>query len=233
MSDSSTGSHAAPGLTVRDLACIRGGRVLFSGLGFDLAPGGLLLLTGPNGVGKSSLLRVLAGLLPQAAGTIGFGDGADRIAYLGHGDGLKPLATVTETLAFWNAMNSAHDSVARAQATERAMALFGLSPLADLPCRYLSAGQRRRVGLARVAASGAGLWLLDEPTTALDDEGVRAFDAALADHRGAGGLAVAATHLKLGGTDAAALALEDFAARDFAVPDPLASPGATDVAPHP
>lgn len=211
-----------PGLTARNLACVRGGRVLFSGLDFALRQGGVLLLTGPNGVGKSSLLRVLAGLLPAAAGTIKLGDDETRIGYLGHGDGLKPLATVAETLALWTTVTGAAEPSIRARAIEQAMAQFALHPLADLPCRYLSAGQRRRVGLARVVAGGADLWLLDEPTTALDEAGTRAFEGALAAHCAAGGMAVAATHGPIGGAGVETLALENFAGHVTEPGDPFA-----------
>ena len=207
--------------TGTDIACIRGQRVLFAGLGFDLAAGGALLVTGPNGIGKSSLLRLMAGLLPAAAGRLRLtpgGNAAAGPAYLGHGDALKPPLTVAETLAFWTRIAGPADNGARTRAVAAAVDLFALAPLARVPCRYLSAGQRRRVALARVVAQGAPLWLLDEPTTSLDDSGVAAFGQALARHRAGGGMAVIAGHGAVGADGAAVLEIARFAGRDVTEP---------------
>lgn len=193
------------------LTCIRGDRLVFEDLDFDLQPGGCLVLRGPNGSGKSSLLRLCAGFLAPAEGRLRF-DGLPidddreahraRLIYVGHLDPLKPVLTVAENLAFWAAMNGASG------AAEDALARFGMAGLADLPARYLSAGQRRKVNLARLATSAAVLWLLDEPTTALDDAAVAALTALIAAHRADGGMVMAATHIDLGLPDAAALRLE-------------------------
>jgi heme exporter protein A len=196
-------------LEAQDLACLRGERAVFAGLSFSLGPGEALLLTGANGAGKSSLLRLLAGLLAPAEGRLlwqGRDALADRTAhaarlrYLGHGDALKPSLTARENLLFYARLwGGGEEGVAAA------LEALGLAPLAALPVRVLSAGQRRRLALARLALglpAGGGpprapLWLLDEPTTGLDAASVERFGALLARHRAAGGLVVAATHLPL------------------------------------
>ena len=195
-------------LVVAGLAAFRGERLVFRDVGFAIAAGGALQLTGPNGSGKSTLLRLLAGLLRPAAGTLSW-DGADaladlpsharRVAYVGHLDAVKHGLTASENLRF--AARVGGGDIAAA------LAAVGLDELADLPARMLSAGQRRRLALARLALSPASLWLLDEPTTGLDARSVERFGAMLSGHRSRGGLAVAATHLPLPLTDAAELAI--------------------------
>jgi len=199
------------------LACRRGERLVFEELDFALAPGGALLLTGPNGSGKSSLLRLMAGLTPPLAGTLAW-DGSPiaedpaahrgRLHFIGHQDALKPVLTVAETLGFWAALREApRDRVLPA------VQKFHLAALAEWPCRVLSAGQRRRLALARLLASPAPLWLLDEPTTGLDDASTKDLLAAVAEHRSGGGMVVIATHLPLPLAEAATLSLEKFAPR--------------------
>jgi heme exporter protein A len=163
--------------------------VVLAEVGFALHPGGALLLRGANGAGKSTLLRTLAGLLPPLAGQIEGLDGA-RVEFLGHADGLKAALTVGESVAF-------AARLAGRKPPHDALAAYGLEDLSDLPTRMLSAGQRRRAALATVLAAAATLWLLDEPTTGLDDASVTRFERAVARHRAQGGMLVAATHAPL------------------------------------
>ncbi len=180
----------AQGLEVRDLAAMRGERLVFAGLGFGVRHGGALLLEGANGSGKSTLLRVLAGLGRAELGEVRW-DGAEvsaeTVAYVGHLDAVKPGLGVAENLAFWGG----------AAAVAGALARVGLAGLAELPARMLSAGQRRRLALARLVLSAAPVWLLDEPTLGLDAASVAGLGGMLAEHRGRGGVVVAATHLPL------------------------------------
>lgn len=183
------------------LGCLRGGRLVFAGLSFTVPPGGALVLAGPNGSGKSSLLRLMAGLTPAAAGRLCWGGEAvaddpaahrRRLHYVGHLDAIKPALSARETLvAAAGLRDAAGDLSADAG---RALAVIGIERLADVPARYFSAGQRRRLALARLFASKAPLWLLDEPRTALDAEAVVRLDEAMARHRGEGGMVVAALH---------------------------------------
>jgi heme exporter protein A len=176
-------------LVIEDLACRRGGRLLFEGVAARVERGGALLLVGPNGTGKSSLLRLLAGLLPAAAGRVEF---AGRRAFLGHEVALKPRQTLGGELAHWARLDG---GLARLPAALKAM---NLEALTDVPCRMLSSGQKRRAGLARVMAAGADLWLLDEPTAGLDMASAALLADAMAAHRAAGGLVVAAVHGDIG-----------------------------------
>jgi heme exporter protein A len=181
------------------LACRRGERLVFTDLDFQLGSGELLLLQGPNGSGKSTLLRLIAGLIPPAHGVLMW-QGTPisdteayraELAYLGHADAIKPELTPAEDLRFWLAMRGLRNGDGRLPAV---LARLGLDAFADLPCRLLSAGQRRRVAFARVAVSCARLWLLDEPFNALDESALAAALALLAEHRTAGGLVVMAAH---------------------------------------
>lgn len=202
-------------LVGKGLACRRGERLVFAGLDCRLPAGGALVLTGANGSGKSSLLRLLATLLAPAAGRL-LWDGAPaaqdapryraRLHYVGHLDATKPSLTAREMLLFWSALRGA-----AAPAVETALAAFGLEAAADWPCRWLSAGQRRRLALARLVAAPAPVWLLDEPGAALDADGEARLAAAIAEHRAAGGRVAVATHQPLALPGAVRIALEDFA----------------------
>jgi heme exporter protein A len=187
--------------TGRELACIRGERGVFARLAFRVKRGDALVLIGPNGSGKSSLLRLMAGLMRPAAGMLAW-DGADvsddpeahraRLHYVGHADAVKPALTVAENLDFWARYRGLDgDAAARARS---ALDAFGIAGLADVPGRYLSAGQKRRLALARVLSAPASLWLLDEPKTALDSEAAVRVDAAIARHRAGGGMVVISMH---------------------------------------
>jgi heme exporter protein A len=202
-----------------DLACRRGERLVFTNLSFALAPGQALMLRGPNGSGKSSLLRLVAGLLTPAAGRLLWGTtpvAADlashhaRLHYIGHQDALKPAMTPREVLAFATALRGRRLASAE-PALNEALAAFDLEGIADWPCRWLSAGQRRRVALARLLASPAPLWLLDEPTTALDSDGQARLEQVIAEHRAAGGMAMIATHAPIQLDAATTLALDSLA----------------------
>ncbi|CEJ10870.1 Cytochrome c biogenesis ATP-binding export protein CcmA [bacterium YEK0313] len=183
------------------LACQRGGRTVFRDLSFQAEAGEALQVVGRNGAGKSSLLRMIAGLVPVAAGEIRL-DGGDPEAsigeqahYCGHQDAFKPALTVKENLAFWTAFLG---GPAAGDGLLAALARLGLDHLADLPAGYLSAGQRRRLALARLVSIARPLWLLDEPTAALDQASQQVLATLMAAHLASGGLILAATHGPLG-----------------------------------
>jgi len=190
------GTMQLRGLQVR---CVRGGREVFSGLDFAIAGGEALAVTGRNGSGKTSLLRLIAGLLAPGGGSIAIEGGdaeltlPEQAHYLGHRDAQKPALSVMENLAFWRDFLGG-ESADAGECLDR----VGLSHAVDLPAAYLSAGQRRRLSLARLLALRRPVWLLDEPTTALDAAGQTMFTGLMRDHLAGGGLIVAATHGPLG-----------------------------------
>jgi heme exporter protein A len=208
-------------LVAEDLACRRGERLVFTGLSFRLPAGGALMLTGANGSGKTSLLRLLASLIELAAGRLAWGvspiagDVAAhraRLHYVGHQDGVKPGLTPRETLAFWAALRG-REVRRDAPVLAAALAAFALDAVVDWPCRWLSAGQRRRLALARLLVTPAELWLLDEPFSALDDDNRARLEQAIAAHRAAGGRAVIATHIPAEIGAAAGIGLDGYAPR--------------------
>ncbi len=212
------------GLAVTDLACPRAGRRVLDGVGLTLADGGTLALRGPNGAGKSTLLRALAGLLPPERGGAtldGLALGADpdgwaeRVAYAGHLDAVKAALTVAENLRFWAAVLGAPP-----QAVAAALDAFDLGPIAPRLAGSCSAGQRRRLGLARLALAPRRLWLLDEPSVSLDAEATARLTDLLRAHAAGGGMAVIATHVALG-VEAAELRLAPPAAATAAAADPF------------
>ena len=188
-------------MDVVNLSVARGGVTVLEGVGFTLAPGEVMVLRGPNGVGKTTLLRVLAGLQPAVAGEV---TGAD-IAYSGHADGLKAGLTVGENLAFWAAVNGM-DGV------DAALEAMNLGALRGRRAGDLSAGQKRRLGLARMLVTGRAVWLMDEPTVSLDAASVALFAGVLRGHLAQGGAAVIATHIDLGLPEARVLDLAAFRA---------------------
>ena len=188
------------------LTCFRGERFVFEALEFDVESGGALVLTGSNGSGKSSLIRIMAALLAAVDGHLSWngepieedpeGHNA-RLHYIAYQDAIKPVMTVRENLSFWAGLKGGPDNV------EAALEAVGIGRLVDTPAQFLSSGQRRRLSLARLVASEAELWLLDEPTVGLDRDAIGLLEGLVATHRADGGLAVLATHqsVNLGGTE--------------------------------
>jgi heme exporter protein A len=185
-------------LEASGLVCIRGGREVFAGVGFTIGQGEALVVTGRNGAGKSSLLRMIAGLVRIAGGrlTLTAADPdrtlAEQAHYLGHQDALKPSLSVAENLKFWTRYLGGKEP------PQAPLVAVGLGALADLPAAYLSAGQRRRLSIARLVAVKRPLWLLDEPTSTLDSEAQGTLAYLMREHLGGGGLIVAATHGAIG-----------------------------------
>lgn len=199
------GVAGGPALRASDLAFLRAGRPVFSGIDLALGAGGLVQVMGPNGSGKSTLLRVLCGLLPPAEGTVSWhgepvraGDPAylQSLSYLGHADGIDTDLSATENLCFAARLAGLHPS---SEDVRAALARLGMERAMQVPVRTLSQGQRRRVALARLVMARRPLWLLDEPLTSIDDQSANRFHDLLDAHLGNGGMAVIATHRLLPG----------------------------------
>jgi heme exporter protein A len=180
------------------LACVRGGRIIFENVSFTVAAGETLAVVGRNGAGKSSLLRLVAGLVPRSAGRLALEGGSDlgigeHVHYCGHADALKPALTVLENLAFWQSYlgDLWRDPL-------DALEMLAIEHLADMPASYLSAGQKRRLALARLLVSRRPIWILDEPTAALDRSSQSVLAGLMQEHLNSGGLILAATHGDLG-----------------------------------
>lgn len=195
-------------MRVKNLAVSRGGVLVLEGISFDLPPGKALILRGPNGSGKTTLLRTLAGLQPAVDGVINCD--ADSVAYAAHSDGLKQMLTVRENLEFWS-------DVFGTRSIDAAIDGFQLEPLLDRPAGALSAGQKRRLGLARLLVTGRPIWMLDEPTVSLDVDAVGRFGETIKTHLANGGSALMATHIDLG-LDADVLDVGPFKAKQSDLP---------------
>ncbi len=199
-------------LSVTDLSCARGSAQVLAGVGFSVGEGEALILRGPNGAGKTTLLRTLAGLTPPLAGAIDCAP--DSIAYAGHADGLKAQLTVAENLRFWAGAFAAGG-------IDRAVDAFDLGALVDRRAGEMSAGQKRRLSLARLLVTGRPVWCLDEPTVSLDVQNVARFASAVEHHLAEGGCAVIATHIDLGLPNARGLDVTPYMAKKLREDDPF------------
>jgi heme exporter protein A len=204
-------THPATKLIVHDLTVLRGTRIIFQGLGLTAEAGEALTVTGPNGAGKTTLLRCIAGFLPTAYGEIKLAGGDDERAvgeqahYIGHLNGIKPALTVSENLRFFTEFLGGEGD------PDAAAERLALAALADIPAAYLSAGQKRRLGLARLICARRPLWLLDEPAVSLDTASQDILKDIVADHLRKGGIVIAVTHTPLGWDAARRFDFKEFA----------------------
>lgn len=187
-------------LTASDLACRRGERVLFRGLSLEVATGEALHIAGANGIGKTSLLRILAGLLRPFAGSV---ETEGAIGLLDERPGLDPELPLGKALGFWERVDGCDDP-------SKAITAMGLEPLLDVPFRYLSTGQRKRAAMASLINRNAPIWLLDEPLSGLDARAIEQVTALIGQHVSSGGLAIVASHQPLAVQDLRVLELADF-----------------------
>lgn len=218
-------------LTAEAITVERGGRLALTSPAFSVAAGCAARLVGPNGAGKSTLLRALAGLAPMRRGGARFGEFdlakdsesfAQTVAYAGHLDAVKPAFSVSANLRSWASIYGGNVDAARIDA---ALTRFSLDHIADAPAGYCSAGQKRRLGLARLLVMDRPLWLLDEPTVSLDRASVEVFASAVADHCAAGGVAIAATHIDIGLPEGPVIELAPAAAEAAIASDPFLAEG--------
>ncbi len=197
---------------IENVSCSRGDRTVLSNVSFHVKSGRALILRGANGAGKTTLLRCLAGLTPPITGALSFSP--DDVAYSAHADGLKSQMSVAETLEFWGKVYGAADIMP-------AVGAFDLKSLLDRKTQFLSAGQKRRLSLARMVLTRRAIWVMDEPTVSLDAHAVSQFARAVETHLSAGGTAIIATHIELGLHNAAVLDIGTFQAEETVETDPF------------
>jgi len=204
-------------LEITSLACARGAVQVLQNVDLTLSAGEAVVLRGPNGAGKTTLLRIIAGLAPALSGQISCA--SDSIAYSGHADGIKTSLTVAQNLNFWAGVFGQRDITP-------ALDAFDLHDLRDRPAGEMSAGQKRRLSLARLLVTGRPIWCLDEPTVSLDQENVARFAAAVQAHLARGGAALIATHIDLGLAEARSFDIKPFMCKKLAETDPFSDWGA-------